>query len=52
MRIVTTSWDDGHRSDMKIAKLLCERAIAGTFYIPGNEVTRSSLLGAELRGDV
>src|SRR5439155_5874242 len=50
MRIVTTSWDDGHRSDMKIAKLLCERAIAGTFYIPGNEVTRSSLLGAELRG--
>ena len=50
MRIVTTSWDDGHRSDLKIAKLLHERMISGTFYIPSNEVTRSALLGAELRG--
>jgi peptidoglycan-N-acetylglucosamine deacetylase len=32
--IVTTSWDDGNRSDLKVAELLRSRGIQGTFYIP------------------
>jgi len=31
--IVTTSWDDGHRLDLKLAKLLKKYGIRGTFYI-------------------
>ncbi|PYX60239.1 MAG: hypothetical protein DMG76_03215 [Acidobacteria bacterium] len=34
MRIVTTSWDDGDRADVKIADMLGERGLAGTFYVP------------------
>jgi peptidoglycan/xylan/chitin deacetylase (PgdA/CDA1 family) len=30
---VTTSWDDGHRLDVRLADLLREHGIAGTFYI-------------------
>ena len=33
-RIVTTSWDDGDRADVRIAELLQSRGILGTFYIP------------------
>jgi peptidoglycan/xylan/chitin deacetylase (PgdA/CDA1 family) len=31
--IVTTSWDDGHRLDLKLASLLDKYRIKGTFYI-------------------
>ena len=31
--VVTTSWDDGHRLDPKLAALLAAHGIAGTFYI-------------------
>jgi len=31
--VVTTSWDDGHRLDPRLADLLDRYAIAGTFYI-------------------
>lgn len=31
--IVTTSWDDGHELDEKLASLLAEYGLAGTFYI-------------------
>jgi len=31
--IVTTSWDDGHKLDLKLAKLLKKYSIKGTFYI-------------------
>ena len=31
--IVTTSWDDGHKLDLKLAALLKEYGIKGTFYI-------------------
>lgn len=34
LRIVTTSWDDGHVADLKIAEVLRSRNISGTFYIP------------------
>jgi peptidoglycan-N-acetylglucosamine deacetylase len=33
-RIVTTSWDDGDRADLKLAEWLRSRGIEGTFYIP------------------
>lgn len=32
--IITTSWDDGHPLDFKIASLLEEYNLKGTFYIP------------------
>lgn len=32
--IVTTSWDDGDPLDLKVADLLLERGLAGTFYLP------------------
>ena len=45
MRIVTTSWDDGDRSDMKLAELLSERAISGTLYIPANGLVLAWISG-------
>lgn len=33
-RIVTTSWDDGDPLDLRIARMLADRQLAGTFYIP------------------
>jgi len=33
-RIVTTSWDDGNRADLRIAELLRSRGMLGTFYVP------------------
>jgi peptidoglycan/xylan/chitin deacetylase (PgdA/CDA1 family) len=35
-RIVTTSWDDGELTDLKLAEMLRARGIAGTFYVPVN----------------
>ncbi len=32
--IITTSWDDGHPLDLKLADLLSKYGIKGTFYIP------------------
>ncbi len=32
--VVTTSWDDGHVLDLKLAELLDRYGCAGTFYIP------------------
>lgn len=34
MKFVTTSWDDGHVLDFKLASLLHKYKLAGTFYIP------------------
>lgn len=36
--IVTTSWDDGHPDDVRLASLLAEYGIAGTFYVPLSNV--------------
>jgi peptidoglycan/xylan/chitin deacetylase (PgdA/CDA1 family) len=33
-RIVTTSWDDGDRADLKLAEFLRSRGVRGTFYVP------------------
>jgi peptidoglycan/xylan/chitin deacetylase (PgdA/CDA1 family) len=32
--LVTTSWDDGHPSDLRVADLLEKHGLSGTFYIP------------------
>lgn len=34
MRLITTSWDDGHPYDFRLAELLKKYGIEGTFYIP------------------
>jgi peptidoglycan-N-acetylglucosamine deacetylase len=38
--LITTSWDDGHPLDLRVAELLSKYGLRGTFYIPmiaGNE---------------
>jgi len=32
--LVTTSWDDGHPADLRVADLLDKHGLKGTFYIP------------------
>jgi hypothetical protein len=32
--LATTSWDDGHPSDLRVANLLEKHGLSGTFYIP------------------
>jgi peptidoglycan/xylan/chitin deacetylase (PgdA/CDA1 family) len=46
--LVTTSWDDGHPLDMRIAEVLARRGMRGTFYVPmrpvaGDVITRSQM---------
>jgi len=49
-RIVTTSWDDGDRADLRVAEMLRSRDISGTFYVPNTPYgTRPSLSHADLR---
>ncbi|MEQ1863663.1 MAG: polysaccharide deacetylase family protein [Micropepsaceae bacterium] len=48
--IVTTSWDDGHPSDVRLAELLAKYGIAGTFYVPNrNSEGRPVMTEAELK---
>jgi peptidoglycan/xylan/chitin deacetylase (PgdA/CDA1 family) len=50
--IVTTSWDDGHRLDSRLADLLAEYGLPGTFYVsprdaefePGDRLARSQVI--------
>lgn len=32
--LLTTSWDDGHPLDLRVAEILARHGIAGTFYVP------------------
>jgi peptidoglycan-N-acetylglucosamine deacetylase len=34
MVVVSTSWDDGDRSDLRVADMLSTYGLAGTFYVP------------------
>ena len=47
--IVTTSWDDGHTLDLKLAGLLKQYGIAGTLYVSprSRELSEVSLLSLE-----
>jgi peptidoglycan/xylan/chitin deacetylase (PgdA/CDA1 family) len=40
--IVTTSWDDDAVSGLRIAELLGERGLSGTFYVPTGQLGESS----------
>lgn len=49
-RIVTTSWDDGERTDLRVAEILRSRGVGGTFYVPvAPYQDRPALSHAELR---
>jgi peptidoglycan-N-acetylglucosamine deacetylase len=45
---ITTSWDDGHPLDLRLAELLDRYGLAATFYIPLSN-SRPTLLPAEIR---
>jgi peptidoglycan/xylan/chitin deacetylase (PgdA/CDA1 family) len=42
--VVTTSWDDGDRFDLKLAELLASRGLRGTFYVPSGNMGTASVL--------
>ncbi len=44
--IVTTSWDDGHRDDLRVAELLRARKLPGTFYVTSGGLRDSSNMSA------
>jgi peptidoglycan/xylan/chitin deacetylase (PgdA/CDA1 family) len=46
--MITTSWDDGHPLDLRVADLLAKHDLRGTFYIP-LENTRPTLSPAQIR---
>jgi hypothetical protein len=45
---ITTSWDDGHPSDLRVAELLAKHGIRGTFYVP-KSAERGTMTPAQLR---
>lgn len=45
---ITTSWDDGHRLDMKLAELLHKYNVPATFYIPIDYPRKKSLTDKEI----
>jgi glycosyltransferase involved in cell wall biosynthesis/peptidoglycan/xylan/chitin deacetylase (PgdA/CDA1 family) len=45
---ITTSWDDGHPLDVRVAELLAKHGLRGTFYVP-LENTRSTLSPVQVR---
>lgn len=47
--IVTTSWDDGGPSDVRLAELLQKYNVPATFYIPIDNVERQCLKPQEIR---
>lgn len=46
---ITTSWDDGHPLDLRLAELLARYGLPGTFYVPLSN-SRPTLSPAEIRG--
>jgi peptidoglycan/xylan/chitin deacetylase (PgdA/CDA1 family) len=43
--VVTTSWDDGHPSDLAIAELLHSHNLTGTFYVPQRDHRGNTTIG-------
>ena len=48
MKIITTSWDDGHPLDFKLAELLYKYNLQGTFYIPRSNEEHMVMSEAEI----
>jgi glycosyltransferase involved in cell wall biosynthesis/peptidoglycan/xylan/chitin deacetylase (PgdA/CDA1 family) len=46
--LITTSWDDGHPLDLRVAELLAKSGLAGTFYVPRTS-QRPVMSGAQIR---
>jgi len=44
---VTTSWDDGDQSDLKLAGLLADRGLPGTFYVTSGGLGSDSSMSAK-----
>lgn len=44
--IVTTSWDDGHPTDLRVADLLERHGVCGTFYVPCVNAEGRPVMGA------
>ncbi len=49
IKTITTSWDDGHPLDVRIADLLQQYNLAGTFYIPKRNGNQAILREAQMR---
>jgi hypothetical protein len=49
MKIITTSWDDGHPLDFKIAELLDKYNLSGTFYIPQHNGSQQMMPEAQMQ---
>jgi len=47
--IITTSWDDGHPLDLKLAELLKKYDVPATFYIPISYVKRGCMNPQQIR---
>src|SRR5437868_4727740 len=45
---ITTSWDDGHPLDFRVADLLSKYGLRGTFYVP-KTAERGTMTAAQLR---
>jgi len=48
-RIITTSWDDGHPLDIRLAELLATFGLKGTFYVPISYKANKLLDDGQLR---
>ena len=48
--IITTSWDDGHPLDLKLAELLKKYNVPATFYIPISYAKRGCMNPQQIRG--
>jgi peptidoglycan/xylan/chitin deacetylase (PgdA/CDA1 family) len=47
--VITTSWDDGHPCDLRLADLLDRHGMAATFYMPVRNPERPVLTASEIR---
>lgn len=50
LSVLTTSWDDGHPLDMKLAEMLARHGVTGAFYVPArNRRDRPVMTPSDLR---
>jgi peptidoglycan-N-acetylglucosamine deacetylase len=47
--VVTTSWDDGHPQDLRLAELLHKKGLSGTFYVPLHHEGHRVMLDSEMK---
>ena len=47
--LVTTSWDDGHPCDVRLANLMARHNVKGTFYVPLEYASRPAMEVAGMR---